>query len=110
MSNRVMTREAPHTLADLLIPENEDEFLKQVWSKKFLHIAGAAGRFDGLLTWHALNEILEHTFDNRRLRLYQNNQILDSTVYSTAEGLNHIALQQQLFHGATLVFDQIELL
>ena len=47
-------------LSALLAPVSVDEFLSRYWLKQHLFCRGAADRFSGLLSWTALNEILEH--------------------------------------------------
>src|SRR3989442_12432277 len=47
-------------LSALLAPVSVDEFLSRYWLKQYLFCRGSADRFSGLLSWTALNQILEH--------------------------------------------------
>jgi ribosomal protein L16 Arg81 hydroxylase len=55
----------------------EDVFLAHYLKKDFCHVVGKPGRFSSLLSWRALNQILdEHRLDYPRLRLIRGGETL----------------------------------
>jgi hypothetical protein len=107
------------SLAKLLEPLPEEEFLASFWGRGFKHVRGGAGKFAGLMPWGRLNEILRrHRLDYPRLRL-----VRDGKTLAAASCLRHTAprrgrqpiprlkpveLVEQLRGGATLVLDAVD--
>lgn len=98
------------SLADILAPLSESEFLDEVWCKQFKYISGAPGRFADLLPWDQLNRILsEHRFDAARLRLVSEGVPVAPPSYSRGNGrlIDH-EFTAQLRNGATLNLNAVD--
>jgi cupin superfamily protein/ribosomal oxygenase RoxA-like protein len=108
----------PRTLADLIAPTRVSRFLTDFHGREHGLFRGGAGRFDPVLPWPALNELLER---NRlvppRLRLVRGGTDVDPAAYvdevplrdgGHARRLLTGALLGQLREGATLVIDAVE--
>ena len=68
----------------IMAPLGAPVFLRDYWLRKFVHIAGRAGRFTSLLTWDELNGMLQqHRLTPPRLKLYKDGQPLDPSQYLT---------------------------
>jgi hypothetical protein len=110
----------PATLPEILAPYPVEKFLKEDWCKSFRHIPGWKGKFTGLLPWPRLNEILrQHRLEPPRLRLALDGKILPAEAYvrysvsrrqnySRVPHLLPAVITEQLYQGATLVFDEID--
>jgi hypothetical protein len=86
------------------------EFLSGYWLSQHLFCRGAADRFSALLSWTALNEILEHHWrETYRFRLACQGRDLEPASYADLEGsiprIRAKDLTDQLRLGATLSFD-----
>lgn len=98
----------------VIAPLTQNQFFAEYWSKSFLFVQGAAGRFTDLLGWDELNRILEqHRLGPPRLRLIHEGHALEPFRYlSPGMGglpqLNAGKLAACLAGGATLVLDCVE--
>jgi ribosomal protein L16 Arg81 hydroxylase len=100
-------------LAALLAPISVDEFLSRYWLKQHLFCRGSAERFSELLSWTALNKILEaHWREVYRFRLASQGRDLDPASYADLEGqtprIRAGDVTDHLRRGATLSFDAID--
>ena len=107
------------SLAKLLEPLAEGEFLASVWGRDFCYVRGGAGKFAGLMPWARLNEILRrHRLDYPRLRLVRDGETLAASAclrYNAPRRgrqpiprLKPADLLAQLRRGATLVLDAVD--
>jgi ribosomal protein L16 Arg81 hydroxylase len=90
-----------------------DEFLSTYWLKRHLFCRGSADRFAGLLSWTALNEILQqHWREIFRFRLALQGRDLDPSLYADLDGftprIRSKDVTDHLRRGATLSFDAID--
>ena len=90
-----------------------DEFLSRYWLKQHLFCRGTAERFSGLLSWTALNEILEHHWrESYRFRLACQGRDLEPASYADRDGdtprIRARDVTDHLRRGATLSFDAID--
>ena len=103
----------PSWLSALLAPVAVDEFLSRYWLKQHLFCRGSAERFSGLLSWTALNEILEHHWrETYRFRLACQGRDLEAASYADLSGytprIRARDVTDHLRRGATLSFDAID--
>jgi Cupin superfamily protein len=107
------------SLAKLLAPLPEGEFLASCWGRDFRHVRGGLGKFARLMPWERLNEILRrHRLDYPRLRLVRDGETLAAASclrYTAARRgrspiprLKPVELVEQLRQGATLVLDAVD--
>src|SRR5947209_6125439 len=100
-------------LSALLAPVSVDEFLSRYWLKEHLFCRGSAERFSGLLSWTALNELLEHHWrETYRFRLARQGRDLDPASYADLDGftprIRAKDVTDHLRRGPTLSFDAID--
>ncbi|HYE14448.1 MAG TPA: cupin domain-containing protein, partial [Pyrinomonadaceae bacterium] len=105
------------SLAKLLEPCPEGEFLDSSWGKAFRHVRGGAGKFSGLMPWESLNEILgRNRLDFPRLRIVRDGKTVPAADYirhvkprrgATIPRLVPAEIISQLRGGATLVLDAV---
>jgi ribosomal protein L16 Arg81 hydroxylase len=106
-------------LASMLEPHAPEEFLASSWGVRLLHVRGRAGKFERLMPWPRLNEILRrHRLDFPRLRLVQDGKPLPVSSYlrhaaagrgkASIPRLNSVELTKHLREGATLVLDAVD--
>jgi hypothetical protein len=100
-------------LASLLDPVPVDEFLSTYWLKEYLFCEGRSDRFAELLSWPALNRILEHHWrETYRFRLAMQGRDLDPASYADLDGytprIRAKDITDHLRRGATLSFDAID--
>jgi hypothetical protein len=100
-------------LSALLAPVSVDEFLSRYWLTQHLFCRGSAERFSGLLSWPALNLILEHHWrETFRFRLASQGRDLESVSYADLSGftprIRAKDVTDHLRRGATLSFDAID--
>ena len=102
----------PIDFDDVISPITRHQFLSEYWTKKFLHLSGAKGRFTPLLPWEELNDILQfHCPPQPQLRLFQEGVMVDVRRY--IEGpvgqlrLNAGGLVSLLAQGASMVLDAV---
>jgi hypothetical protein len=98
----------------VVAPLGADAFLQNYWLKSLAHIPGQPGRFSELLSWDALNAILEqHRLTPPRLKLYKDGQPLDPAHYLTpamfgVPRLDAGGLVTSLAQGASLILDDVQ--
>ena len=107
-------------LRALLSPIAAEEFLRQDYGQRFLHVPGRRGKFSALLPWQVLNEILEeHRMEPPRLRLTRAGKPVPGEKWLSWQSnrrksgypiprLNSTALSRELREGATLVLDNVD--
>jgi ribosomal protein L16 Arg81 hydroxylase len=100
-------------LSELLAPVAVEGFLSKYWLTRHLFCRGRADRFSGLLSWPALNAILEHHWrETFRFRLALQGRDLDAASYADLGGhtprIRAKDLIDHLRRGATLSFDAID--
>lgn len=100
-------------LSALLVTVSVDEFLSSYWRKQHLFSRGSADRFSGLLSWTALNRILEHHWrEHYRFRLAYRGRDLEPVSYADLEGhtprIRARDVTDHLRRGATLSFHGID--
>ena len=102
------------TFAETLTPVPVDHFLGQIWGQTFAHLPGPRGRFQELLPWSAVNEMLQrHRLEPPRLRLVRKGEFAPKNSYLRYEGKNvpfviPEGLSQQLRDGYTLIIDAVD--
>ena len=95
-------------------PLGAQVFLRDYWLRQLVHIRGKAGRFTALLSWDALNGILQqHRLTPPRLKLYKDGQPLDPSQYLTPAmfGVPRVdagRLVLSLAQGASLILDDVQ--
>lgn len=96
-------------LKSVIAPFPVDEFLRDYWTRSFLHIPGAPDKFSRFYSWDALNNALEqHRFDAKRLKLFKSGKKIEPERYLTDRGVIGSRLISELSNGATLIFNQCE--
>ena len=96
-------------LEALLAPLSADEFFRDFWTKKFLHIPGPPGKFSELFSWEVLSRSLEqHRFEDRRLGLVRAGEAIPGERYIRGKSVNAAGLVRELASGATLFLNQCE--
>ena len=96
-------------LEDLLVPVAPEEFFREYWTRRFLHIPGAPDKFGGIYSWDALNTALEnHRFDDKRLVLFKSGKKIEAHRYLNGHMVNAGKLTNELSNGATLIFNGCE--
>jgi ribosomal protein L16 Arg81 hydroxylase len=96
----------------VIAPLGRERFLAEYWTKKFLHLSGAKGRFTPILPWEELNHILQwHPPPQPQLRLFQEGVMADLRRYIDgpvgALKLNAGGLIMLLAQGATMILDAV---
>ncbi|MBE9114919.1 cupin-like domain-containing protein [Lusitaniella coriacea LEGE 07157] len=88
-------------LTDLVSPYSQETFLKEVWTKKSVHLTARGDRrFNSLFSWEKLTELLNyHEFEFPALRLAKDGQVLEAK-----ENENFV---QHCQEGATLIIDRV---
>ncbi len=96
-------------LSDILAPLSPEDFFREFWSRKFLHIPGPADKFSHLFPWEVLNEALEqHRFSPRRLILFKAGLKIEPDRYLNGSWVDAHRLVNELSSGATLIFNGCE--
>ena len=108
-----MADSGPAWLSALLAPVSVDEFLSKYWLEQHLFCRGSSERFSGLLSWAALNQILQHHWrETWRFRLAVRGRDLEPASYADFAGsvprIRPKDVTDQLRRGATLSFDAID--
>jgi len=108
----------PQTLADVLHPVSQDEFLTQYLHRSFLRVPGEAGKFRSLLSWRRLNALLQKLrMDPPRLHLAMDGEYLPETEFlrrsrarrgAGLARLDPVRLNRHLRRGASLVLDAVD--
>jgi ribosomal protein L16 Arg81 hydroxylase len=101
------------TFADAVASIGVDEFLGRIWGQTFAFLPGARGRFETLLPWPALNDMLQkHRLEPPRLRLVRNGSFAPKTSYLRYESKVPFVLpeglSQHLRDGYTLIIDAVD--
>ena len=97
---------------DVIAPIRRDAFFDKYWTKNFARLEGTRGRFSKLLTWDAVNAILEqHRLAPPRIGLWQSGAPLKPEQYLAnavgAPRLHAGLLAKCLADGATLVLNDV---
>ncbi|HTM02381.1 MAG TPA: cupin domain-containing protein [Vicinamibacterales bacterium] len=105
--------DSPSWLSDFLSPVPVDDFLSTYWRTRHLFCRGRSDRFAGLLSWPALNTILEHHWrETFRFRLALQGRDLEPASYADLDGytprIRARDVTDHLRRGATLSFDAID--
>jgi ribosomal protein L16 Arg81 hydroxylase len=100
---------------EVISPLTREDFLTNYWGKSFVRLPGRPARFESLLPWSELNEILErHRLQPPRFRLFQDGKPVEPSRYLSFRGeasqgsLKSADLMNCLSGGATLVLDQVD--
>jgi ribosomal protein L16 Arg81 hydroxylase len=102
------------TFAQTLGPFAADEFLRDVWGRRFAHLPGARGRFRELLSWSEVNGMLQkHRLEPPRLRLVRKGEFAPKNAFLRYESgrvpfVVPEKLSQQLRDGYTLIIDAVD--
>ena len=92
--------------SDILAPMSLDEFLREHWTRRFVHIPGPPDRLARLFPWEVLNRALEeHRFGPDRVTLVKEGQTVDGTRYLANGQVDARRFMQELSRGATLIFN-----
>jgi hypothetical protein len=104
---------APPWLSALVTPVPVAEFLSKYWLQQHLFCRGSAERFSELLSWTAINRILEHHWrEHYRFRLASQGHDLEPSSYADLDGhtprIRARDVTDHLRRGATLSFHGID--
>jgi hypothetical protein len=76
-------------IEQILQPVSRTEFLRDYWTRQFLHIPGHADKFSHFFPWDVLNRSLEqHRFDARRLGLLKSGKRIEPSRYLNGASVN----------------------
>jgi ribosomal protein L16 Arg81 hydroxylase len=96
-------------LNKVLAPVSQEDFLRDYWTRKFLHIPGQPDKFSHLFPWDVLNKALEENrFDAKRLVLYKSGKKIPPDRYLNGTWIDSGKLAGELGNGATLIFNGCE--
>jgi ribosomal protein L16 Arg81 hydroxylase len=96
-------------LNNVLSPVTQEDFLRNYWTREFLHIPGRPDKFSHLFSWEILNKALEESrFDSKRLVLYRSGKRIATHRYLNERWVNDSRLAAELSNGATLIFNRCE--
>ncbi|MDF1748143.1 MAG: cupin domain-containing protein [Alphaproteobacteria bacterium] len=109
------------TLADILAPMTEEEFFKEYYDKKPLHIPGTADKFKGVMDWSILNELLSNgpLWSAKSLGLQIDKQAVPAALYcESREDRSGTMVMQPiaakvidlLHQGASLIANDIDMM
>lgn len=101
------------TFADALGAVGVDEFLGRIWGRTFAFLPGTRGRFQQMLPWSAVNDMLQkHRLEPPRLRLVRGGTFAPKTSYLRFESKVPFVvpegLSEQLRDGYTLIIDAVD--
>jgi hypothetical protein len=102
------------TFAEALGSTSVDDFLGRLWGQTFAFLPGTRGRFQELLPWTAVNDMLQkHRLEPPRLRLVRNGSFAAKNTYLRYEDRKipfvvPEKLSQQLRDGYTLIIDAVD--
>lgn len=101
------------TFADALGAVGVDEFLARTWGRTFAFLPGTRGRFQPMLPWAAVNDMLQkHRLEPPRLRLVRGGKFAPKTSYLRYESKVPFVLpeglSEQLREGYTLIIDAVD--
>jgi ribosomal protein L16 Arg81 hydroxylase len=93
----------------VLAPLAQEDFFRDYWTKKFLHISGHPEKFSHLFPWEVLNKALEENrFNSNRLILYKSGKKIAPDRYLNEAWIDSGKLNNELSNGATLIFNSCE--
>jgi ribosomal protein L16 Arg81 hydroxylase len=97
-------------LRTLVEPLTEAEFFSLVRERKLAFLPGSdPSRFETLLNWEALNQLLEGTtFPIQQLRVLRESTPIPSILYIKQGHVSSEALSSLLKQGVSLIFNQLE--
>lgn len=102
------------TFAETLGALSVDDFLGRMWGQTFAFLPGSRERFQELMPWSAVNDMLQkHRLEPPRLRLVRNGSFAPKNSYLRYED-NKVPfvvpekLSQQLRDGYTLIIDAVD--
>ena len=106
-------RDEALALDDVIAPLTRERFVTEFWTKSYLVQKGTKGRFTELLTWDALNQILQwHKPSPFSMKLFREGRQIEPNLYIDGEGgkarLNAGGLLANISQGASLVMDGIQ--
>lgn len=120
-SNGSMSQTVPTGVieADLYLnrffsPSTAATFLTQYFGKALFYAPGAEGRFEYLMPWAALNEILRHhRLPATQLKVVKSSSVADATSYTHRANRQPADLAPAPFgellrHGSTLIVDNVD--
>lgn len=72
------------TFADLIAPVTPEEFFRDYYGRRALHVPGAADKFAGVMTWQRLNRLLDMTalWSQDTIILKHDTQTIPPSAYS----------------------------
>ncbi len=109
------------TFADIIAPITTEEFFRDYFGKKFLHIPGAADKFKNVMTWDILTDLLNMSsiWSSSSLMLSKDRNLVTPEEYCVPDvdrSGNNIMLpktdlvMEKLHEGATLVCNDLDAL
>jgi ribosomal protein L16 Arg81 hydroxylase len=106
------------SLRDLVSPGGVEDFLDTTWGRQAEVYPGEPGRYEHLLPWTALNDILRRSrLGEPRLRLAHDGERIPAEEYTSLitprrgdpyRRIDHGTLAEKVRDGATLVIDSID--
>ncbi|WP_420548480.1 cupin domain-containing protein [Curvivirga sp.] len=109
------------SFADIIAPITEEEFFRDYFGKKHLHIPGAANKYEKAMTWEILSNLLNmHSiWSSSSLMLAVDRKVIPANEYCRP-GIDHSGnnvmqpdpnmVKQHISNGATLVCNDIDTL
>ena len=109
------------SFADIIAPVSEEEFFRDYFGKKYLHIPGAADKFKNVMTWDILTNLLNmHSiWSSKSLMLAIDRKVVHESEYCK-QGIDRSGnsvmmpdpalVKEKLEAGATLVCNDIDML
>lgn len=105
----------PSLFDAVIAPMDRETFIARHWGTSYLHVPGEPQRFHGVLSWDALNSLLEsHSLQALKLRLSQGGRLVPQEKYTFRQGaadtstLNPASLSTCLAAGATMILDHVD--
>jgi ribosomal protein L16 Arg81 hydroxylase len=96
-------------LNNILAPVTQEDFFRDYWTRKFLHIPGPPDKFSHLFPWEVLNKALEENrFVPERLKLIKSGNKISPDRYLNGTWVDAGKLISELSNGATLIFNGCE--
>ena len=107
------------SLADIIAPVPEDEFLSEYFDKAPLHVKGKPDKFASVMSWQALNGILDMTsiWSSVTLGLFLDGEVVQPAKYcvpgpdrSNQQGMMPITgkVHALLAQGATMICNRVD--
>jgi ribosomal protein L16 Arg81 hydroxylase len=105
-------------LRDVLAPLAQSEFLSRDWGRRYRYIRGRAARFESLLPWPVLNDVIQqHRLVPPRVRVAKDGEVIPSSAYQRHDSdkwgmpvprVLGAELSSLLRQGATLVVEHVD--